>query len=152
MGAWMKRLLAPDHGGPVASAAQAMVYRREALAGIHGMDHAGPAAEVGYGWVELTATADFPRLLQKTGGGAGFLTYIAIAPAERAGVFVAVDKVGHRSFKSITRGVNALMGPLVGLTTAPPFPPMVLTEEDINPPPPPPPPKPHPRHGRRRHR
>ena len=83
------------------------------------MDHAGPAAGIGYGWVELTATVDYPRLLEKTGGGGGFLTYIAIAPDERAGVFIAVDKVGHRQFKSITAGVNALMGPLTGPSTAP---------------------------------
>jgi D-alanyl-D-alanine-carboxypeptidase/D-alanyl-D-alanine-endopeptidase len=149
MGRWMQHILAPGHGGPVGLAAQAIVYRREAFTTIKGMDHAGPAAGLGHGWVELAGTPDYPRLLEKTGGGSGFLTYIAIAPGERAGVFVAVDKIGHRSFKAITRGVNALMGPLTGLPTAPAMPPMVITAEDEKPPVVV---KPEPRRPRRHHR
>ena len=37
-----------------------------------GLDHAGPASAIGLGWIEQTASATHPRILEKTGGGDGW--------------------------------------------------------------------------------
>ncbi|HWA60894.1 MAG TPA: D-alanyl-D-alanine-carboxypeptidase/endopeptidase AmpH, partial [Caulobacteraceae bacterium] len=118
MGLWMKRLLAPDHGGSIGEAAQTILYPRGALRSVNGMDHAGRAAGIGLGWVELEPDVGRPRVLEKTGGGDGFLTYVVLAPEQRIGVFLAVDKVRPQAFHAITRGGNALAGVLAG--AAPP--------------------------------
>lgn len=118
MALWMKQQLAGTD--PAVRAAQTMQYQRANLAKAVGLDHAGPADGIGLGWIELTATADHPRLLEKTGGGDGFLTYIALAPDQRVGVFVAIDKTRLGPTHPLTGGVNALMGDLaVGVPVRP---------------------------------
>ena len=57
----------------------------------------GAASGIGLAWIEQAASQGRPRILEKTGGGDGFLTYVVIDPARRAGVFVGFDNVsGHR--------------------------------------------------------
>jgi D-alanyl-D-alanine-carboxypeptidase/D-alanyl-D-alanine-endopeptidase len=71
--------------------------RRDQLASAVGLDHAGPANGIGLAWIEQDASPGRPRVLEKTGGGDGFLTYVVIDPVHRAGVFVGFNNVsGHR--------------------------------------------------------
>jgi D-alanyl-D-alanine-carboxypeptidase/D-alanyl-D-alanine-endopeptidase len=97
MALWLKAQLAPAATPGVRSVSQAVYVRREQLTYASGLDHAGPASGVGLAWIEQDASPGRPRILEKTGGGDGFLTYVVIDPVHRAGVFVGFNNVsGHR--------------------------------------------------------
>ena len=56
----------------------------------------------------------FVRLLvAKSGGGAGFMSYIAFAPGRDVGLFVAVSRVDFAMFFGMTGAANALIANLV---------------------------------------
>lgn len=103
MAKWIRHLFA---GGPQADKAQAVYIRREELSSVQGLDHAGPASGLGLGWVYLAAQNKRPELLQKTGGGGGFMSYIAIAPSRKIGVFVAMTRVDLDASKRLAASVN----------------------------------------------
>jgi D-alanyl-D-alanine-carboxypeptidase/D-alanyl-D-alanine-endopeptidase len=110
---WLKRQLAPAADkDPVRKVSQAVYVQRSALKAAIGLDHAGPGDAIGLGWIEQAPTASHPRILEKTGGGDGFLTYVAIDPARRIGVFFAIDRVGHGVLTPMTQSANDLVGAL----------------------------------------
>jgi D-alanyl-D-alanine-carboxypeptidase/D-alanyl-D-alanine-endopeptidase len=97
MALWLKAQLAPGAEQGRRAISQAVYVRRQQLASAIGLDHAGPADGVGLAWIEQDAAPGRPRLLEKTGGGDGFLTFVVIDPVHRAGVFVGFNNVsGHR--------------------------------------------------------
>ncbi|TDR82074.1 D-alanyl-D-alanine-carboxypeptidase/endopeptidase AmpH [Paludibacterium purpuratum] len=96
----------------VAQRAQQLVYRRKDLRAINGMDHAGQADALGLGWVYMEARDGQPAMLQKTGGGGGFLTYVAINPQHRVGVFVAMTRSRHVSPRGMINQANKLVAAL----------------------------------------
>ena len=97
MALWLKAELAPAEAQGPRSVSQAVYVRREALTYAIGLDHAGLASGIGLAWIEQDAAPGRPRLLEKTGGGDGFLTFVVIDPVHRAGVFIGFDNVsGHR--------------------------------------------------------
>lgn len=97
MALWLKAQLAPARAPDVRAISQAVYVRRAELAAAVGLDHAGAASGIGLAWIEQAASPGRPRILEKTGGGDGFLTYLVIDPAHRAGVFVGFNNVsGHR--------------------------------------------------------
>ena len=112
MAVWIKHQLPAGGGGPDVRAGQSIYVRPEALASLQGLDVAGPPAGLGLAWVQLAPTATHPMLIQKTGGGGGFMTYIALAPERRIGVFVAVNKMGFREIQAIAARTNDLIGAL----------------------------------------
>lgn len=92
------------------------------LKGQYGLDHAGRPSGIGLGWMHLGASDDIEHVIEKTGGGAGFTTYIAIHPASRTALFVAMTEgrwqnraPGFNLFKASNNGLLALAG-------LPPFP------------------------------
>ncbi len=93
MATFMRYMLGlhPKHK-PQAGSLDTLVSRT-ALKTVTGLDHGGPATGIGYGWVALAPTADRPAIMQKTGGGAGFMSYMALAPSAKVGVFVVVTRV-----------------------------------------------------------
>lgn len=99
------------------------VYLQPAsLKGQYGLDHAGRPSGIGLGWMHLGGSDDVNHVIEKTGGGAGFTTYIAIHPASRTALFVAMtegswrDRMpGFNLFKASNNGLLALAG-------LPPFP------------------------------
>ena len=109
MGRWLTAQLAPNPAGDRRRISQATYFPRAAFANVSGLDHAGPASAIGLGWIELAADAAHPRLLEKTGGGDGFLTYVVIDPARRIGVFVAFDNVSGRRLPKVTADANDLV-------------------------------------------
>ncbi len=97
MALWLKAQLAGVDSSGARTISQQIYVRRAQLAAAVGLDHAGAASGIGLAWIEQDASPGRPRLLEKTGGGDGFLTYLAIDPAHRAGVFVGFNNVsGHR--------------------------------------------------------
>lgn len=108
-------------------AAQAENARRvyllpSSLRGQYGLDHAGRPSGIGLGWMHLGSSDDVMHVIEKTGGGAGFTTYIAIHPASHTALFVAMTEgrwqdrtPGFNLFKASNNGLLALAG-------LPPFP------------------------------
>jgi D-alanyl-D-alanine-carboxypeptidase/D-alanyl-D-alanine-endopeptidase len=59
------------------------------LKSVQGLSHAGNPTGIGLGWIQLGDPATPSALMQKTGGGAGFTTYIALSPSRQTGIFLA---------------------------------------------------------------
>jgi Beta-lactamase len=97
-----------DADGPLALS-HAIYRQRQALQAAIGFDEAGPMAGLGLGWVSVAAQGIHPALLAKSGGGAGFMSYIAFAPGRDTGVFVAVNRVNFAMFSGLTEAANGLI-------------------------------------------
>ncbi len=91
----------------------AVYYPRQALAAAIGFDEAGPMTGLALGWVVMAAHGQFPLIVQKAGGGAGFMTYAAFAPGSGVGVFVAVNRVDFGMFAALAQAANGLIASLV---------------------------------------
>ena len=138
MAFWLQYLL--DDGAPGVPmqdpAAQAIYLLPSNLVSQQGLDHAGQPSAIGLGWIHLLPPDSPAHIVEKTGGGAGIQTYIAINHARHTAIFVAATDGPGDSHVNLYNAANNLLLNLAGL-----------------PPPPPPPPKPQPtrRHHRPRH-
>lgn len=115
MARWMRQFLPSALGKRSATAelAQKMYYQRTDLVSLKGMDVPGMADSLGMGWVTMAPTPLLPRIIQKTGGGGGFITYVAMVPQRGIGVFVVVTRSELTKFKNMSDGVNELVAELV---------------------------------------
>lgn len=111
---WMQQFLASDvfQRSSQADRMQTLIYQREQLTKVIGMDVPGRADALGLGWVYLAPQDGRPGIIQKTGGGGGFITYIAMVPQENIGVFVVVTRSPHTHFTGMSGGVNNLVAEL----------------------------------------
>ena len=112
MARWLAYQLAPHPEGDERRISQAVYWRRDQLAYASGIDHAGQASGVGLAWIEVPASDTHPRLLEKTGGGDGFMTYVVIDPLRRVGLFLAIDRVGASRLDRLASEANDLVGQL----------------------------------------
>ncbi len=97
----------------VPTVAHAIYRPRQALQTAIGFDEAGPMSGIGLAWVTMAADGIRPMIVAKSGGGGGFMTYVAFAPGRNVGVFVAVNKVGFEMFYGMTQAANDLIANLV---------------------------------------
>lgn len=105
IGLWMQAMLAREQaGGYLPWQAQ---RTRGALDRVEGLDAAGHADAIGLGWIRMDADATHPLIVQKTGAGGGFSCYLAFAPAQRRGVFVAASHYDRASLAAMASRVNA---------------------------------------------
>jgi D-alanyl-D-alanine-carboxypeptidase/D-alanyl-D-alanine-endopeptidase len=118
MARWMLSQLSPQPD-PSRQVSQAIYVRRDQLAYATGVDVAGPANGIGLAWIELAADATHPRLIEKTGGGYGFMTYAVLDPAKRIGVFLAIDRMSGIRLKKLAEDANTLVGMLGGYQPPP---------------------------------
>jgi serine-type D-Ala-D-Ala carboxypeptidase/endopeptidase len=113
---WLKYLLnlpgVPVHQDPSATATYIPAKQ---LRWTQGMGRAGIPNGIGLGWVHLNEPDDPAMIVEKTGGGAGYNTYIALNPGRRIGIFVAATD-GLRDGPAIFRGSNEVLTYLAGLT------------------------------------
>ena len=77
-----------------------------------GFDEAGTTDGIALAWLLMVAADHRPAILQKSGGLAGFMSYIAFAPGRDVGVFVAVNKIDFGMFAGLTAGANELIASL----------------------------------------
>ena len=77
-----------------------------------GFDEAGTTDGIALAWLIELAADHRPMILQKSGGLAGFMTYVAFAPSRQVGVFVAVNKIDFGMFAGLTEGANELIASL----------------------------------------
>lgn len=109
MATWMRYMLGlnPRHK-PQADALDVLVSRAN-LTSVTNLDKGGPPNGIGYGWVALAPAANQPAIMQKTGGGVGFMSYMALAPEQKVGVFVAVSRVDMAMMDKMVRQTLALV-------------------------------------------
>lgn len=113
MARWLKYLLGT--GGPgfpaQPAAAQAQYLQPASLVRISGLNYAGDVQALGLGWVHVLPIDDPSHLVEKTGGGAGFLTYIAIHPSTHTAIFVAMTdgRSTHGSHFNLFRAANSVL-------------------------------------------
>jgi D-alanyl-D-alanine-carboxypeptidase/D-alanyl-D-alanine-endopeptidase len=124
---WLKYLLGAGLPQVPAqpAAAQAVYIRPETLLRVQGLDHAGEPSGIGLGWVHTLAPADPApnEIIEKTGGGAGFLTYIALNQPHHIGIFVAATDGRVETHLNLFRAANDVLLTLAGLPPLPPDPP-----------------------------
>ena len=89
------------------------------LHSVQGLSHAGVPTGIGLGWLEINGTYGESRIIEKTGGGAGFQTYIALNPARHAGIFVARTQGRGRDGANMFREANDLLLAMVDLPPVP---------------------------------
>jgi serine-type D-Ala-D-Ala carboxypeptidase/endopeptidase len=110
MARWLRHNLEDTSGALALSHA---IYRpRQTMPAAIGFDEVAPMAGLGLGWVEVAAQANQPMLLVKSGGGAGFMSYIAFAPGRGVGVFLAVNRVDFPMFLGLAGAANNLLASL----------------------------------------
>ena len=104
-------------------AAQAVYIDPASLAGVSGLDHAGDPTGIGLGWIHLLPADSPSHIVEKTGGGAGFSTYIAINHARRTAIFVAATDGPIDTHQNLFKAANDLLLAVAGLPPLPPPPP-----------------------------
>jgi serine-type D-Ala-D-Ala carboxypeptidase/endopeptidase len=120
MASWLRYLLGESAAETPKTAEDALaVYLLPSkLTSQSGLAHAGRPSGIGLGWLHLGANDDPSHIIEKTGGGAGFTTYIAIHPASDTALFVAATdgppRAGERGFRLYRASNNALLA-LAGL-------------------------------------
>ena len=70
------------------------------------------ADALGMGWVYMAPKDGRPGIIQKTGGGGGFITYMAMIPQSNVGAFVVVTRSPNTRFVNMSDGVNNLVAEL----------------------------------------
>ena len=119
---WLKYLLGT--GGPAIpeqpAAAQAVYLMPSSLVRQRGLDHAGEPTGVGLGWIHILPLDSESQIIEKTGGGAGFETYIAINHARRTAIFVAATDGPLDSHLNLFNAANKLLLAVAGLPPLPP--------------------------------
>ncbi|WP_090461011.1 MULTISPECIES: D-alanyl-D-alanine-carboxypeptidase/endopeptidase AmpH [unclassified Enterobacter] len=113
---WMQQFLSSDFyaRNNQADRMQTLIYQRTQLTRVIGMDVPGKADALGLGWVYMSPKNGRPGIIQKTGGGGGFITYMAMVPKDNVGVFVVVTRSPLTRFANMSDGVNDLVTELSG--------------------------------------
>lgn len=111
---WMQQFLSSSRNQRKASAKreQTLYFQRHQLVSLTGMDVAGQADALGLGWVYTAPKDGLPGIIQKTGGGGGFITYMAMIPEKNIGVFIVVTRTQQTRFSEMSNGVNRLVADL----------------------------------------
>lgn len=111
---WMQQFLSSDfyQRSRQADRMQTLIYPRQQLTKVIGMDVPGKADALGLGWVYMAPKEGRPGIIQKTGGGGGFITYMAMVPEHNVGVFVVVTRSALTRFANMSDGVNELVSEL----------------------------------------
>lgn len=122
MAIWLKYLLGT---GTIAQspAAQAVYINPAMLVSQQGLDHAGEPSGIGLGWLHLLPDDNPEAITEKTGGGAGFTTYIALNQMHHTGLFVAFTEGPTQNHFNVFKEANNLLLALDGLPPLPPDPP-----------------------------
>ena len=125
MAIWLKYLLRAGRPGIPAqnASAQAVYILPSNLVRQKGLDHAGEPTGVGMGWIHILPIDSPSHILEKTGGGAGFETYIAINHSRRTAIFFAATNGSVDTHLNLFNAANKLLLAVSGLSPLPPPPP-----------------------------
>jgi len=107
-------------GSPAQPAGLFSIYLKpEQLKSVQGLSHAGDPTGIGLAWIQLGDPATPSVVLQKTGGGGGFTTYIALNPGRQTAVFLALTQGKHDWQNNPFEESNALLADLAGVPPVP---------------------------------
>lgn len=122
---WLKYLLGTGGPGMPAqpSAAQAVYIDPSKLVSQKGLDHAGEPTGIGLGWIHILPLDSPQHIIQKTGGGAGFSTYIAISQSRHTAIFLAATDGPTDTHLNLFNAANNLLLAVAGLPPLPVPPP-----------------------------
>ena len=125
MAIWLKYLLRTGGSGTPAqdASAQAIYILPSNLVSQKGLDHAGEPTGVGLGWIHILPIDSPSHIVEKTGGGAGFETYIAINHSRRTAIFLAATDGSVYTHLNLFDAANKLLLAVAGLPPLPPPPP-----------------------------
>ncbi len=125
MAIWLQYLLGAGGPGIPAQdpAAQAIYILPSNLVSQKGLDHAGEPTGVGLGWIHILPIDSPSHIIEKTGGGAGFSTYIAINHARHTAIFLAATGGPVNTHLNLYNAANKLLLAVSGLPPLPPPPP-----------------------------
>jgi len=90
---------------------------------MQGLSHAGDPTGVGLAWIQLGDPSTPSAIMEKTGGGAGFSTYIALSPGRKTGIFVAMTEASNDWRIDLFHETNDLLAALANVPPLPPRPP-----------------------------
>jgi serine-type D-Ala-D-Ala carboxypeptidase/endopeptidase len=125
MAIWLKYLLRTGRPGIPAqdASAQAVYILPSNLVRQKGLDHAGEPTGVGLGWIHILPIDSPSHIVEKTGGGAGYETYIAINHSRRTAIFLAATDGSVDTHLNLFNAANKLLLAVAGLPPLPPPPP-----------------------------
>jgi D-alanyl-D-alanine-carboxypeptidase/D-alanyl-D-alanine-endopeptidase len=111
---WLRHNLARSDPAvwPTLALAHAAYLQRQDLVAAFGFDEAGPMDAIALAWLIKRADGHRATILQKTGGLAGFMSYVAFAPGREVGAFVAVNRIDFGMFEGLTEGIDGLLAML----------------------------------------
>jgi D-alanyl-D-alanine-carboxypeptidase/D-alanyl-D-alanine-endopeptidase len=111
---WLRHNLARSDPAvwPTLALTHAGYLQRQDLVAAIGFDEAGPMDAIALAWLIENADGPRPTIVQKTGGLAGFMSYIAFAPGRDVGAFVVVNRIDFGMFGVLTAGVNEIISML----------------------------------------
>ena len=116
MTVWLKYLLRTDGPGAAAQAAYMLAGQ---LPRQKGLDHAGEPTGIGLGWIHILPVDSPSHIIQKTGGGAGFETYIAINHPRQTAIFLAATDGSLDMHLNLFNAANKLLLAVAGLPPLP---------------------------------
>ena len=104
---WMQQFLSSDFytRSQQADRMQTLIYQRNQLTRVIGMDVPG-RADAGPRLGVYEAEERPSGIIQKTGGGGGFITYMAMNPQANVGAFVVVTRSPLTRFNNMSDGIN----------------------------------------------
>lgn len=112
---WMQQYLSSDFISAVTSRSHADVDL--SARAVYESDWHGCPRQSGCAWFRLVYMAPKegrPGIIQKTGGGGGFITYMAMIPQKNIGAFVVVTRSPLTRFKNMSDGINDTVTELSG--------------------------------------
>jgi len=114
MALWLHHKLAEGDPAvwPTLALAHAVYRQRQAMTAAIGFDEAGPMDGLALGWVVIAAHGHTPLIMQKAGGGGGFMSYIAFVPGREGGLFVAINRADFTMFFGLSTAANELLASL----------------------------------------
>ncbi len=94
---------------------QTLIYQRNQPTRGDWYGRAGPRRRAGpSAGVYMKPKNGHPGIIQKTGGGGGFITYMAMNPQANVGAFVVVTRSPLTRFNNMSDGINDLVSELSG--------------------------------------
>jgi D-alanyl-D-alanine-carboxypeptidase/D-alanyl-D-alanine-endopeptidase len=122
MAIWLQYLLQTGRH----PAAQDIYILPSHLVSEKGLEHAGKPTGIGLGWIHILPADDPSHLIEKTGGGAGFETYIAINHARSTAIFLAATDGPIDTHLNLYNAANKLLLAVAGLPPLPAPPPKAV--------------------------
>jgi len=122
MAIWLKYLLRIGDPGISAkgASAQTVYILPSNLVSQKGLDHAGEPTGIGLGWIHILPVDSPSHIIEKTGGGAGFETYIAINHSRHTAIFLAATDGPVDTHLNLFNAANKLLLAIAGLPPLPP--------------------------------